>query len=52
MRLWWGQDDEVRKMPCREGEHEWEYVEREPGETYTGYLERCKRCGLIVRVPQ
>ena len=35
--------------PC---EHEWEYLERKPGETYTGYCERCTRCGEIVQIPQ
>lgn len=33
-------------------EHDWQYLEREPGETYTGYCERCAKCGEIVQVPQ
>jgi hypothetical protein len=32
--------------------HEWEYMERQPGETYTGYCERCVKCGEIVQIPQ
>lgn len=35
--------------PC---EHEWEYLEREPGETYTGFCERCVKCGEIIQVVQ
>lgn len=33
-------------------EHDWEYLEREPGETYTGYCERCAKCGEIAQVVQ
>ena len=33
-------------------EHEWEYMERRPGETYTGYCEKCRKCHEIVQVPQ
>lgn len=32
--------------------HEWVYMERKPGETYTGYCEACLKCGRIVQVPQ
>lgn len=32
--------------------HEWLYLEREPGETYTGYCERCPKCGTIRQIPQ
>lgn len=36
----------------RECAHEYEYLEREPGETYTGYCEKCVKCGRIVQIPQ
>jgi hypothetical protein len=39
----------IAKEACA---HEWEYMERELGETYTGYCERCVKCGEIVQVPQ
>lgn len=32
--------------------HDWEYFEDEENRPYTGYLERCKRCGTVVQVPQ
>lgn len=33
-------------------EHDWRYLERKPGEDYTGYCEQCSKCGEIVQVPQ
>jgi hypothetical protein len=45
-REWWSW---VGLPKC---DHDWEYMEREPGETYTGYCERCKNCGEIVQVVQ
>ena len=33
-------------------EHDWEYMHRQAGETYTGYCERCVKCGEIVQVSQ
>jgi hypothetical protein len=31
--------------------HDWRYFE-DAEHDYTGYLERCERCGEIVQVPQ
>lgn len=40
-------------MPTGACEHpQWEYLERQPGETYTGYCERCTNCGLIQQIVQ
>jgi hypothetical protein len=42
----------VRVSERRACAHEWEYMERKPAETYTGYCERCVKCGEIVQIPQ
>jgi hypothetical protein len=42
----------VRVSERRACDHEWEYMERKPGETYTGYCERCVKCGEIAQIPQ
>lgn len=31
---------------------EWIYIDRESEDTYTGYCERCPKCGEIRQVPQ
>lgn len=33
-------------------DHDWKYLERQPGETYTGYCERCTKCGDIIQIVQ
>jgi hypothetical protein len=33
-------------------DHEWEFYEDEAARPYTGYLERCEKCGTIVQIPQ
>lgn len=38
-----------RRRTCQ---HDWEYMERKPGETYTGYCERCIHCGEIAQIAQ
>jgi hypothetical protein len=40
-----------RKLLCLFYGHDWRYYEDHSRE-YTGYLERCQRCGAIVQVPQ
>lgn len=39
----------LRQRSC---DHEYEFLRREPCETYTGYCEQCRKCGRIVQVPQ
>ena len=36
----------------RECEHDWQYLERKPGEDYVGYCEQCPNCRAIQQIPQ
>jgi hypothetical protein len=44
--------DEATDDMRRDCEHEWEYDEDESAGPWTGYIERCKRCGALQQVPQ
>jgi hypothetical protein len=38
----------IKEMDC---DHDYEYWE-DPDHEYTGYLERCTKCGDIIQIPQ
>lgn len=40
---------ETRRRRCA---HEWEYDDEESRGPWTGYIERCARCGALQQVPQ
>lgn len=33
-------------------EHDWRFYDPKDGIKFTGYLERCEKCGEIVQIPQ
>lgn len=41
--------DALRRRLCK---HEWHYDAEESAGPWTGYIERCVRCGALQQVPQ
>ena len=42
----------LAQLHCRLYGHDWRFYDPQDGIEFTGYLERCSRCGEIVQVPQ
>jgi hypothetical protein len=42
---------------CNDSEHDWVYDEEETntvvdGKPITGYIEKCRKCGILQQIPQ
>lgn len=50
-RILFGWQEKWNQFVCFLAGHEWDYYVDETV-SYTGYLEHCRRCGIIIQIPQ